>query len=129
MLDKWVNNNTAQQLWRGHMAPAVKLDANRLGQGCVLSPMLYILIINALVADKPDTTMPDWDEGFIHTAFSQGVQHLRERTDLGIWLVYLFVDDTAFISHDISTTNLLLASYYSFTVKWRIRVNPGKCKV
>jgi hypothetical protein len=49
MLDKWINNNIAQQLWRGHMAPAVNLDANGLRQGCVLSPILYLLIINALV--------------------------------------------------------------------------------
>ena len=129
MLDTWINNNVAQQLWRGHKARVIRLDANGLRQGCVLSPILYLLIINALVSARPDIEMPAWDSGFIDSAFNQGVQHLRERADLGTWLVYLFVDDTAFISSDIDTTNLLLGSYHNFTVKWRIRVNPGKCKV
>jgi hypothetical protein len=129
MLDKWLNNNIAQQLWRGHMAPGIRLDANGLRQGCVLSPILYLLIINALVSDAPKTKMPDWDKGFILIAFNQGVQSLKGRTDLGVWMVYLFVDDTAFISHDMETTNLLLKAYHNFTVKWRVRVNPGKCKV
>jgi len=67
--------------------------------------------------------------GFIREAFNQGVQELRKRTDLGKWLVYLFVDDTAFVSRDIHTTNAMLEKYYKFTRAWRIRVNPDKCKV
>ncbi len=51
------------------------------------------------------------------------------RTDLGEWLVYLFVDDTAFVSKDIHTTNELLGRYHNFTRKWRIRVNSDKCKI
>jgi hypothetical protein len=96
MLDLWINNNLATQLWKGHVASEIHLDANGLRQGCVLSPILYLLIINSLVAEAPKNPMPDWDDNFIHTAFTQGVQTLRHRTDLGEWLVYLFVDDTAF---------------------------------
>jgi hypothetical protein len=129
MIDLWITNNIATQLWRGHLAPTVHLDANGLRQGCVLSPILYLLIINALVADAPNNYMPDWDVGFMKTAFSHGVQPLRSRTDLGDWLVYLFVDDTAFVSTCTHTNNEMLARYHNFTVKWRIRVNPDKCKL
>jgi hypothetical protein len=129
MLDLWIQNNIATQLWRGHLAPAIHLNANGLRQGCVLSPILYLLIINALVAEAPSTTMPEWDDGFMATVFQQGVQPLRYRTDLTEWLVYLFVDDTAFVSKDIHTTNELLSKYHNFTRKWRIRVNSDKCKI
>ena len=129
MIDLWINNNIAQQLWRGHTAPFINLDANGLRQGCVLSPILYLLIIDSLMSKAPNTHMPDWDNEFIKRAFMQGVQTLEDRLDLGDWLVYLFVDDTAFVSRDILTTNELLKRYQNFTRKWRIRINPDKCKV
>ena len=94
MLDLWIQNNIATRLWRGHLAPAIHLNANGLRQGCVLSPIMYLLIINALVVEAPSTTMPEWDDGFMATVFQQGVQPLRYRTDLTEWLVYLFVDET-----------------------------------
>ena len=46
-------------------------------------------------------------------------------------MVYLFCDDTAseFVAENPAMTDLLLSCYKKFTVGWRIRVNPGKCKV
>jgi hypothetical protein len=73
--------------------------------------------------------MPEWDNGMIHTAFSQGMQTLKDKPGLGEWIVYLFVDDTAFVSRDMDTTNEMLARYHNFTTKWRVRVNPDKCKL
>ena len=95
MLDLWITNNFATQLWKGHLAPQIHLHANGLRQGCVLSQILYLLIINSLVAEAPKTQMPEWDGGMIHTAFSQGMQTLKDIPRLGEWIVYLFVDDTA----------------------------------
>jgi len=129
MLDLWITNNIATQLWKGHSTGSIHLDANGLRQGCTLSPILYLVIIDALVSDKPGTVMPDWDEGFIDIAFTQGVQTLKGDFSLGEWLVYLFVDDTAFVSRDIHTTNAMLMRYHNFSRKWRIRVNPDKCKL
>jgi len=40
MLDLWIRNNIATQLWKGHLAPTIHLDANGLRQGCVLSPTI-----------------------------------------------------------------------------------------
>ena len=73
MLDLWITNNIATQLWKGHSTGSIHLDANGLRQGCTLSPVLYLVIVDALVSDKPGTVMPDWDEGFIDIAFTQGV--------------------------------------------------------
>jgi len=129
MLDKWINNNMAQQLWRGHMAPMIDLNSNGLRQGCTLSPILYLLIINALVSESPNKEMPAWDLNFVQNVFNQGVQPLRSRTDLGKWMVLLFVDDTAFVSDTEAAIQAMLDRYHNFTVKWRIRVNPNKCKV
>ena len=49
--------------------------------------------------------------------------------DLGEWMVYLFCDDTAFVAENPAMMDILLNCYKTFTVRWRIRVNPGKCKV
>ena len=49
--------------------------------------------------------------------------------DLGEWMVYLFCDDTAFVAEDPNMMDVLLNCYKTFTVRWRISVNPGKCKV
>jgi hypothetical protein len=128
MLDQWINRNYAVQKWRGHTGDRVDLDANGLRQGCTLSPILYLVVINVLVSKEPDVTMPDWDEGYREYAYSSGVQNL-EGVDLGEWMVYLFCDDTAFVADTPATMDLLLRCYKTFTIRWRIRVNPGKCKV
>ena len=44
-------------------------------------------------------------------------------------MVYLFCDDTAFVAAEPAMMDKLLGCYKTFTVRWRIRVNPGKCKV
>ena len=128
MIDQWIHNNYAVQKWRGHMGDRVELTANGLRQGCTLSPILYLVIINVLVAGEPKVSMPGWDEGYRAYAYSSGVQNL-ESVDLGEWMVYLFCDDTAFVASEPAMMDLLLACYKTFTVRWRIRVNPGKCKV
>ena len=51
------------QKWRGHTGDRVKLTANGLRQGCTLSPVLDLVVINVLVSKDPDVSMPDWDEG------------------------------------------------------------------
>ena len=45
-------------------------------------------------------------------------------------MVYLFCDDTAFVAAEPAMMDLLINCYYkTFTIRRRIRVNPGKCKV
>ena len=72
--------------------------------------------------------MPVWDEGYRKVAYSSGVHNL-EGVNLGEWMVYLFCDDTAFVASEPEMMELLLGCYKTFTIRWRIRVNPGKCKV
>ena len=94
MLDQWIGRNYAVQKWRGHAGDRVELTANGLRQGCTLSPILYLVIINALVSKEPDVSMPDWDDNYRHYDYSSGVQSLH--TDLGEWMVYLLCGDTVF---------------------------------
>ena len=47
---------------------------------------------------------------------------------VGQWAVYLFVDDTAFLSEKAEDMNRILAAYNSFVNKWRIGINASKCK-
>ena len=74
--------------------------------------------------------MPDWDKGYRAYAYSSGVQTLEhDIVNLGEWMVYLLCDDTAFVASNPAMMDLLIGCYKNFTIRWRIRVNPGKCKV
>ena len=44
-------------------------------------------------------------------------------------MVYLFCDDTAFVAADHAMMDILLDCHKTFTVRWRIGMNHGKCKV
>ena len=66
-----------------------------------------------------------WGSGpTAHYAYNSGVQNL-EHVDLGEWMVYLFCDDTAFVASEPAMMDLLISCYTNFTIRWRIRVNPG----
>lgn len=127
MLNKWINTNISTQLWRGHVGDEIKLDDNGIRQGCNLSPILYLIIINTLVSSEPGCEMPEWDKQFRKEAYSQGVQ-LIQKDMVGEWAVYLFVDDTAFLAEQTEDMNRILAAYNNFVNKWRIRINASKCK-
>jgi hypothetical protein len=129
MLTIWMTRNIATPRWRGHIGEEVHLNANGLRQGCNLSPILYLVIINTLVAKTPGHPMPDWDDGFVEEAFNQGVQGLTDPTDGIKWLIYLFVDDTAFAASQGDAMNKITEAYENFISRWRIRVNEAKCKV
>ena len=74
--------------------------------------------------------MSDWDGhgGYRAYAYLSGA-HSLEHVDLGEWMVYLFCGDTAFVAPNPAMVGLLIGCYKTFTIRWRIRVNPGKCKV
>ena len=84
-----------------------------------------MVVINVLVPKEPNVSMPDWDTGYKTYAYSSGVQNL-EHVSLGERMVYLFCDDTAFVTAEPAMMDLLINCYKSFTIRWRIRVNPGK---
>ena len=68
MLTRWINTNITTHLWRGHIGDEVKLDDNGIRQGCNLSPILYLIVINTLVSEEPSCEIPEWDKKFkIHT--------------------------------------------------------------
>ncbi len=91
-----------------------------------MSPLLYLAVINVLVSKEPEVSMPAWNKGYRNYAYSTGVQNL-EGIDLGEWIFYLFCDDTAFAAENPAMMDTLLGCYKTFTVRWRIRVNLGKC--
>jgi hypothetical protein len=126
-LVNWMTKNIAFPTWRGVRGKGVRLNANGLRQGCNLSPILYLLIIDTMISKQPDTDMPAWDKGFLNTAYSQGVQNDTEGVRL--LRVLLFVDDTALTAKDVEEMEMLLERYYNFTRAWRIRVNASKCAV
>ena len=64
----------------GHRRTLV--TANGLRQGCTLSPILYLVVINVLVSKESDVSMLDWDGGYRAYAYSSGVQNL-EHVNLG----------------------------------------------
>ena len=127
MLTMWIDTNISTQLWRGHLGNEIELDDNGIRQGCNLSPMLYLIIINTLVSKEPECEMPEWDKQFRREAYNQGVQ-LLEKEMVGKWMVYLFVDDTAFLAEHPEDMNKILKAYNNFVNKWRIRINASKCK-
>ena len=55
IIQEWLNNATACTTWNGVPGPTVKLEEG-LRQGCVLSPVLYCIFINCLLARKPEVT-------------------------------------------------------------------------
>ena len=77
MLDQWISRNYAVQKWRGHTGDRVELTANGLRQGCTLSPILYLVVINVLVAKEHSVSMPDWDRGYRTYAYSSGYRTLN----------------------------------------------------
>ena len=44
-------------------------------------------------------------------------------------MVYLLRDDTTFVAANPAMMDKLLNCYKTFIVRWRIRMNPGKCQV
>ena len=88
MLTTWINTNISTQLWRGHchIGDEIKLDDNGIRQGCNLSPILYLIIINTLVSEEPSWEMPEWDKEFRGEAYKQGVQLIKEEM-IGQWAV------------------------------------------
>ena len=106
----------------------MRLGDNGLRQGCALSPILYLVIMDTLRSGKPDTKMPEWDAGCIDKAFSYGFQSTEEDTLRSIQIL-IFVDDTILIGRGKEEMQKIMDTYMRFTKIWRIRVNPGKCAV
>ena len=70
MVVQWMINNVAISLWRGHKSRAVNLNENGIRQGCVLSPLLYLIIINTIGDPGENIVMPEWDKGAVEQAFA-----------------------------------------------------------
>ena len=72
--------------------------------------------------------------GHVPDAVTYAIQSAESQYVAGgiaaLWMVYLFCDDTAFVASDSAMMDMLLNCYKTFTIRWRIRVNPWKkCKV
>lgn len=126
MVDAWVMNNVAIPLWRGIKGTAIRLGDNGLRQGCVISPLLYLIIIDTMSGQHNMHDMPTWDEGYIHEVFHK--ERLGNQ-DVMAFVILCFVDDTLLVSNTVEGMQEQLDRYYKFTRKWRIRINIQKSAI
>ena len=54
----------------------MKLTDNGLRQGCVISPILYLIIMDTMPGVHNEHSMPDWDNGFLWEVFDNGFTDL-----------------------------------------------------
>jgi hypothetical protein len=106
----------------------VRLGDNGLRQGCTLSPILYLLILDTLKSDHRKFCMPQWDNDFIKVVFDSGFNKDDSHGLLNIEIL-VFVDDTILLANNVAHMQELLNHYAAFTKKWRIRVNASKCAI
>ena len=126
MIKNWILTNIATPLWRGVKGKSVHLKDNGLRQGCTLSPILYLVILNTISDDSSGTPMPNWDNEFIHEVYSNDFDKLEDSDSCS---VFVFVDDLILLGKSEKHLQELIDAYRNFTKKWRIRVNAGKCAI
>ena len=74
IIQEWLNNVTACTTWNGVRGPTVVLEEG-LRQGCVLSPILYCIVINCFLAKKPvDIPVPEYAAQAVSSLYAQGLQ-------------------------------------------------------
>ena len=136
MIQEWLNNAEACTTWNEVRGPTVGLEEG-LRQGCVLSPVLYCIVIDCFLAEKPkDTPVPEYAEAAVDLLYSQGLQDDRESgggvfsAALGRWVrAILYMDDTTLVAKTKGGLKSLTEKYMRFCWKFRMRLNHKKSKV
>ena len=140
LIQKWLDGACAVTEWNGVRGPEVPLRQG-LRQGCVLSPILYCIFVNAFLGEAPTTPSPPGMKAPLRAMFEQGLQDIQTSRlagiqDPGIHTAgvgrvrsMLYMDDTALVASTLAGLEILLEKYQRFCTKFRIALNPKKSAV
>ena len=132
----WLQCATATTKWNGIEGPEVALEVG-LRQGCVLSPVLYCVFVDALVQAGPADPVPAQHEGVAELFFAQGMQQVKGVTDVGLQSEFLeaplvstiYMDDTSIFATSVAGLEGAIRAYQNFCSKFQMRINVGKSSV
>jgi len=118
--------------------PEVALEVG-LRQGCVLSPMLYCVFMDALVQTGPAAPVPLRHRGTAELFFAQGLQQalVHGVEEVGLESEFLdaplhstiYMDDTSIFATSIEGLKAVIRAYQNFCKKFQMRINAGKSSV
>ena len=125
LIQAWLGGAVASTEWNGVQGPEVQLQQG-VRQGCVLSPILYCIFINAFLAPVPTWDLPAPLRPLIATVFSQGLQDPGGR-----WGLYsqalkkriaamLYMDDTTLVATPLPQLQQIAERYVHFCRMFRL---------
>jgi len=135
-IQDWLATACATTKWNSVTGPQVQLEQG-LRQGCVLSPALYCVFVDCLVATGPTVPVPPQHTTSFRSFYSQGLQSLSTASGAGLvsddleepLLCTLYMDDTSLLASSVRGLKRAMVAYLNFCNKFRMMVNAGKSKL